>query len=343
MYFIERVKSGKAFIIAEIGQNHQGSLETALEYVEKFSSLGADAVKFQVRNNKYLFDKKSYSKEYNSENSFGRTYGEHREFLEFSKSSLLKIREKCINLKVNFMATPFDEPSLDTILDLDVDIIKVASFDLGNIPLLKKMAASGKPIVMSCGGGQMEHITASINAILEKNKNLSLLHCVSEYPCPPEKLGLEKIQALIDEYPQVVVGLSDHFNGILSGPLAYMLGARVFEKHVTLNRAWKGTDHSFALEPRGFEAFVRDIARVPVMLKEKNKIDIGNEMVFNKLGKSIIASQRIPKDTLLTENHVRGQILHQAGLPVREMKNILGRRVNRELLQGEKIETEDLC
>ena len=108
-----------------------------------------------------------------------------------------------------------------------------------------------KPVVISVGGGKLNHIESSVELFQSKNVDFALLHCVSEYPCPIEKLGLNSINSLIDKYPEMTVGLSDHFNGILSGPIGYMNGARVFEKHVTFNRANKGTDHSFALEPKG--------------------------------------------------------------------------------------------
>ena len=266
------------FVIAEVGQNHNGDLEVAREFIRIFAYEGADAIKFQTRNNKYLFSQDSYAASYDSENAFAETYGEHREKLELKPEWLPILKEDCINNGVQFMSTPFDEPSLELLKSIDVDILKVASFDLGNQPLINRMAALGKPIVISVGGGNIDQIRSSVEVILKHHNEVAILHCVSEYPCDYTRLGLNSIELLINEFPQCIIGSSDHFNGILSGPVAYMKGARVFEKHVTLNRAWKGTDHSFALEPQGFRNFIRDIRRVRHMLPPKPTDDLGNEM-----------------------------------------------------------------
>ena len=135
------------------------------------------------------------------------------------------------------MSTPFDEPSLKVLDDLDVDLLKVASFDLGNLPFIDRIAKTGKPVVISTGGGDRDQIRSSVELLLDNNVEVAVLHCVSEYPCDFNRLGLDNISLLAKEFPNCVIGSSDHFNGILSGPMAYVKGARVFEKHVTLNRA----------------------------------------------------------------------------------------------------------
>ena len=265
------------FIIAEVGQNHQGDLEKAREYIKLFSFAGADAIKFQTRNNKYLFSKEAYESNYSSENAFAKTYGEHREKLELSFESIKILKTDCEKYGIKFMSTPFDEPSLELLKKVDIDLIKVASFDLGNLPFLNRIKDLKKPVVMSIGGGNINEIRESVKILNQEIKDLAILHCVSEYPCQYNRLGLGNIKKLVEEFPDCVIGSSDHFNGILSGPIAYMMGARVFEKHVTLNRGWKGTDHSFALEPEGFRKFVRDIKRVNHMLPEKNQNELGKK------------------------------------------------------------------
>lgn len=332
----------KPIFIAEIGQNHNGSLDLALEYIETFANAGATAVKFQTRDNKYLFDTKMYNQIYNSENAFAPTYGAHREHLEIKSGWYPKLIEKCRQLNVLFMSTPFDENSLELLIEMDVDLLKVASFDLGNLPFLNKIARAQKPVVISVGGGKEEHIKASVLEIQKFNSDLAILHCVSEYPCPAENLGLSQINFLSKEFPEVAVGSSDHFSGTLSGPVAYMQGARVFEKHVTLNRAQKGTDHSFALEPKGFQDFVRDVVRTPKMLPPKNVDLLGNEQVFKKLGKSLIAAIDISKDTLFTTDNLSGRIFVDHHIPVRDSFLVLGKKANRNILAGEVIKLSDL-
>ena len=334
--------SNDIFIIAEVGQNHQGDLDLALQYIREFASAGADAIKFQTRNNKFLFSKEAYEKNYDSENSFGKTYGEHRDFLEFSQKEILILKEECLKSKVKFMSTPFDELSLDLLCNIGVDAIKVASFDIGNLAFLNKIAKSKLPIVMSTGGAKDDQIKSSVDLISKTHKNLALLHCVSEYPCPPEKMSLSKLSDLKTNFKDITIGSSDHFNGILSGPLAYMLGARVFEKHVTLDRSWKGSDHSFALSKHGFSQFVRDIKRTPIMLKNQLKSDLGEERVFQKLGKSLVASIDLKKGSKLTLDNVTGKIFVNTYIPVRESSSIIGQRLNTSKKAGQPILEEDI-
>jgi len=333
--FKKFTQDGTPYIIAEVGQNHQGDIETAREFIKIFAAEGANAIKFQTRNNKYLFAKEAYEKNYDSENAFSATYGEHREKLELDLKHLPILKQDCKKYGVDFMSTPFDEPSIEVLEGLGVDILKVASFDLGNLPLIKKMANVGCPIVMSIGGGKIDQIRSSIEVLIEAKCDVALLHCVSEYPCEYNRLGLENIAILRSEFPDCIIGSSDHFNGILSGPIAYMIGARVFEKHVTLNRAWKGTDHSFALEPNGFRNFVRDINRVRYMLPLKPADDLGNEYVFQKLGKSLVPIRNISAGEVLTIDDLSGKIFNKQYIPVRESNQVIGLKAKQDLVSGE--------
>ena len=330
------------YVIAEVGQNHQGELEKALEFIRIFAFEGANAVKFQTRNNKYLFADEAYNKTYDSENAFDKTYGAHREKLELDVTWLPILKDECVKHGVDFMSTPFDEPSLELLHEVGVDLIKVASFDLGNLPFIKKIAETKKPIVMSIGGGKIDQIRSSVNEILKIHSDIALLHCVSEYPCEFDRLGLGNIKELLKEFPQCTIGSSDHFNGTLSGPVAFMEGARVFEKHVTLNRAWRGTDHSFALEPEGFRKFNRDIKRVPHMLPSKPKDDLGNEYVFQKLGKSLVSSEDIKPGDIISIEKLSGKIFNDQHLPVRDSNLIIGKRAKNHISSGEPIHLSDI-
>jgi sialic acid synthase len=330
------------FVIAEVGQNHNGDLDLAKEYINIFAYEGADAIKFQTRNNKYLFSKDAYDAPYESENAFAETYGAHREALELRPEWYPILKEYCVKNGVKFMSTPFDEPSLDLLNSVDVDIIKIASFDLGNLAFIHRIAALRKPVVMSVGGGRIHQIRSSVDAILNYHDDVAVLHCVSEYPCEYNRLGLNNIEILIKEFPRCVIGSSDHFNGTLSGPVAYLKGARVFEKHVTLNRASKGTDHSFALEREGFRKFVRDIKRVRHMLPAKSTDDLGNEKVFKKLGKSLVANKEIKAGEKIRLDHLSGRIFKNQYIPVRESNLVLGKISKRDIMKGEPIYFEDI-
>ena len=330
------------FVIAEVGQNHQGDLATAREFIRIFAFEGADAIKFQTRSNKDLFSQDAYEAPYTSENAFAETYGAHREHLELKPEWLPILKEDCANHGVKFMSSPFDEPSLELLKEIDVDILKVASFDLGNLPFIHRIAALGKPVVMSVGGGKIDQIRSSVEVLLNHHDEVAILHCVSEYPCEYNRLGLSNVEVLIKEFPQCAIGSSDHFNGILSGPVAYMKGARVFEKHVTLNRAWKGTDHGFALEPDGFRKFIRDVKRVRHMLPPKPKDDLGNEYVFKKLGKSLVAYIDIKAGEEIILEHLSGCIFNTQYIPVRQSNQIVGSVAKRDIAKGDPIHYTDI-
>jgi len=330
--------SNDVYIIAEVGQNHQGSVNVAIEYIREFSRIGANAIKFQVRDNKTLFSKEKYNSIYNSENAFGETYGQHREALELSKKDLVLLKKECKKHNVDFMATAFDEKSLNLLLDIKVDVLKIASFDLGNLKLIKSFAKSRKPTVLSIGGGKINHLIPTVKLMKKYTNDFAILHCVSEYPCPVERLGLNNIEKLIKKFPEQVIGLSDHFNGVLSGPIAYMFGARVFEKHVTLNRSWKGTDHPFALEAKGFSDFVRDIKRVPLMMNLKPEKELGKEYVFKKLGKSIYFDKDLKRGQIIRIDDLKGIIDDDInGIPIRETYRFVGKKIIKNVKKNEKL------
>ena len=331
-------KEEEPFIIAEVGQNHQGKLDIAKNYIKVFSSAGANAIKFQIRSNKHLFSEEAYNNPYQSENSFGKTYGQHREKLELTFKDFKILKKECIKHKVKFIITPFDEISLNLVKKLNVDAIKIASFDIGNLPFLNKITKLNKPIIISIGGAKEEQIRESIKVLKKNKKQIIILHCVSEYPCEFNRLGLKNIINLKKNYKNFVIGSSDHFNGILSGPVAYLMGARVFEKHVTLNRAWVGTDHSFSLEPEGFKKFVRDIKRVRYMLDPKPYKELGNEKVFQKLGKSLIANKKIIRGEKFTFDNLSGKIFSKQYIPVRDSHKVIGKKAKKNFFLGDPIE-----
>ena len=334
--------NNSTFIIAEVGQNHQGNLDLAREYIKVFAAEGANAIKFQTRNNKFLFSEEAYLASYESENAFAQSYGEHREALELKIEWLPILKDDCKKFGVKFMSTPFDEPSLDVLEKVDVDILKIASFDLGNLPFINRLSKLGKPVVISVGGGKIGQIRSSVEILKEYGNELAILHCVSEYPCEFNRLGLNNIEVLQKEFPDIVIGSSDHFNGTLSGPIAYMKGARVFEKHVTLNRSWKGTDHSFALEREGFRKFVRDINRVSGMMTPKPEDELGSERVFVKLGKSLIAMEDIKMDETFTLENLSGRIFSKQYTPVRDSNLFIGKKASRSINKGEPIFLTDI-
>jgi len=290
------------FVIAEVGHNHQGSLDNALQLIRAAASSGASAVKLQKRNNKSLFTPKAYDEVYNSENAFGPTYGLHREFLELGMDQYQQCVDEAKKLGIIFFATAFDFESADFLNDLGVPIFKIASGDLRTLPLLKYVAKFNKPIIISTGGANLENIDAAVKTIRNFHNQVAILQCTASYPASYDQLNLRVISRLREIYPENVIGYSGHENGIAMPVIAYTFGARIIEKHFTLNRTLKGTDHAFSLEPQGMQKMVRDLGRAAVALGNGAKEIYETELApLRKMGKMIVAAKNLTTGHLLTE------------------------------------------
>jgi N-acetylneuraminate synthase/sialic acid synthase len=303
---------------------------------------GADAVKLQKRDNKNLYTQAMYDKPYENPNSYGATYGEHREALEFGESEYTELKAYAQELGITLFATAFDFQSVDFLAKLDMPAFKVASGDLKSIPLLVHMAKAGKPIVLSTGGGTMEDVNRAYDAIMPVNPQLCLLQCTAGYPAAFEELNLKVITTFRERFPQTVVGLSSHDNGIAMAVAAYMLGARVVEKHFTLNHTWKGTDHAFSLEPIGFQKMVRDLKRVRVAMGDGVKRVYPSEVTpMLKMGKQLVAAYDIPAGHAIRREDLAIKS-PGGGLQPYEIDKVLGRTTRCPLNKDDAVTFEAL-
>jgi sialic acid synthase len=289
------------FVIAEIGHNHQGSLETAKRMFRVAEYCGADAVKLQKRDNRTLFTEELFNKPYENENSYGVTYGAHREALEFGREEYIELQAYAHDLGLEFFATAFDRPSVDFLEDLDVPAYKVASADIRNVPLLRHLAETGKPIIISTGGASLDDVRRAYRIVRSGTEDVAVLQCTAGYPAAWEELDLKVIETYRAMFPGAVVGLSSHDNGIAIPLAAFMLGARVVEKHFTLDRAMRGSDHSFSLEPQGLQKMVRDLRRARIALGDGvKKVYESERQPLVKMAKKLVAA------TDLEAGHVLG-------------------------------------
>ena len=337
-----KIDKDKAFVIAEIGSNHCGSVDTAIELIQSAKHCGADAVKFQKRSNKSLFTKELYDSTYDNKNSYGKTYGEHREYLEFGKEEYKVLQDFCNQIDINFFATPFDFESADFLSEFDLPAYKIASADLIHIPLLEYVAKLGKPMLLSTGGSTMDDVRRAVDSILPINNEVIILHCTASYPALPRDMNLNVIPELIKNFPNQIIGLSDHENGAHSASIAYYLGARVFEKHFTLNRSWKGTDHSFSLEPRGLAKLTRNLSRIPGILgSSEKKLLPCEEKPLYKMRKSIVAKMDLKKDTILNIKHIDYKCPGD-GLEPYRISDVIGKKLNKNLKKDNLVTFEDL-
>jgi len=334
--------SSGCYVIAEIGHNHQGSLDKAKQLFQAAKECGVDAVKLQKRDNRSLYTRALYDMPYENENSFGPTYGAHREALEFGRDEYRELQRYAAELGVTLFATAFDFTSVDFLAALDMPAYKIASGDLKSTPLQKHIAQTGKPIFLSTGGGSLDDVQRAYDTIMPINPQLCILQCTASYPAEPETLNLRVIATYRERFPDVVVGLSDHQNGIAMSVIGYVLGARVIEKHFTLNRAWKGTDHAFSLEPVGMRKLVRDLHRARVAIGDGVKRMLACEArPISRMGKKLVAARDLPVGHWLTEADIALKSPND-GLPPYELNRVVGRKTLRPLQADENICFEDL-
>ncbi len=330
------------YIIAEVGHNHQGDLAKAKEMFKVAKECGVDAVKLQKRDNKSLYTKALYNMPYDNENSFGATYGDHREALEFGKKEYVELMKYAKKLGLAMFATAWDFKSADFMAELDVPAFKIASGDLRSIPLLKYVARKGKPMIVSTGGASMEDVKRAYHAIMPINPQLCLLQCTACYPAEFTDLNLKVITTFRQQFPDVVIGLSDHENGIAMAVAAYVLGARVIEKHFTLNHTWKGTDHVYSLEPIGLRKLVRDLRRTPLAMGDGVKRAFESEKKpLMKMSKKLVAARDLPAGHILAATDIALKSPGD-GLPPYELENIVGMKLTKALKEDDNISLQVL-
>lgn len=330
------------YVIAEIGHNHQGDVEKAKELFRQAKACGASAVKLQKRDNRALYTRAMYNKPYDNENSFGTTYGEHREALEFGLEEYQELAGFARELDITFFATAFDLPSADFLVKLGMPAFKIASGDVKSIPFLRYVARFQKPMIVSTGTATMEDVQRAYDSIMPINPQLCLLQCTASYPTDFAELDLAVITTYRERFPDVVIGLSAHDSGIAMAVASYLLGARVIEKHFTLNRAMKGTDHAFSLEPVGMRKMVRDLRRLRLALGDGTKKCYPSEAGGAvKMGKKLVAARDLPAGHILTPNDVTIKSPGD-GLPPYELERVVGKVLERALGADDAISWEML-
>lgn len=244
------------FIIAEIGINHNGSLETAKRLIDVAAFTGCDAVKFQKRTPELCVPYDQWNIE--RDTPWGRmTYIDYRHRMEFTAEQYGDIDRYCREKGILWMASCWDEESVDFIAQFDVPAYKAASASLTDIPLLKKMQSTGKPLIISTGMSSMSEIETAVTAL--GHENLLIAHSTSTYPCSPEELNLKMILTLKERYPAIPIGYSGHETGLATTWAAVALGATFVERHITLDRAMWGSDQAASVEMGGLWRLVGNI------------------------------------------------------------------------------------
>ncbi|MEL0455973.1 N-acetylneuraminate synthase family protein [Flavobacteriaceae bacterium SZ-1-7] len=268
----------KPYIIAEIGCNHKGEMEIAKELIKVAKIFcNVDAVKFQKRNNKELLTEEQYNQPHpNPVNSYGDTYGAHREYLEFDVNQHKELKDYCEEIGIAYSTSVWDLTSAKEIASLNPEFIKIPSACNNNKKMLQWLCLHYKgDIHISTGMTTKDEIDDLVNLFKKygRNKDLVLYNCTSGYPVPFEDVCLLDINLLLEKYQNDVkhIGFSGHHLGIAVDVAAYTLGANIIERHYTIDRTWKGTDHAASLEPMGLRKLSRDVNAVYKALQFKNQ------------------------------------------------------------------------
>lgn len=330
------------FIIAEAGVNHNGDPDLARFLVQAAAESGVDAVKFQTFKAENLVTESAKMAGYQVDN-----IGEETSQLEMLKKLELQyelhaeLKQYAESLGLVFLSTPFDEEAIDFLKDLGLEAFKAGSGDLTNLPYLQKMARQGLPVIISTGMATLEESREAVDAIAETgNDQLIVLHCTTNYPCPPEEVNLAAMNTLQREL-NCMVGYSDHTLGIEIPCLAVAAGARVIEKHFTLDKTMEGPDHKASLEPAELAEMVREIRRLEGIMGSGVKVPNPSELPIKQVArKSVVAKVDIPEGTVITTEMLVAKRPGN-GLPPKLLLTIPGKVSTRLIQQDELLESND--
>ena len=301
-----------------------------------------NAVKMTKRDLDHELSDSQMSRVYDSPNSFGRTYGEHRAFLELSDEQHYEVYKFAKEKGLDFVETLCAPSCLSIMKYFTPDYLKVASRDVTNIPLLEALAETKIPIILSTGMAGKKELDEALEVICKHHNEISILHCVSQYPTNPNNLNLNTIKYLKDNYPQYKIGFSDHTIGISAPIAAIAMGAEIIEKHVTIDRRMKGTDQAGSLGPDGVNRMIRDI-RITEMSMGKEEIFIEPDVMSSKikLERSIATNRNLKAGDVVTENDIH-LLSPGDGFKWSERQSVIGKKVKAEIPRNEIIYPQNL-
>ena len=322
------IGAGRTYVIAEIGNNHNGSFARAIEMIDLACDMGADCVKFQMRHLDEVYRQRTLRKD-------GEDLGTEyvldllRRF-ELTVSEHRKLSEYCKEKGILYLCTPWDSRSVDVLEDFGVPGYKVASADLTNLPLLDKLALTGKPLILSTGMSRKDEIEITVSFLNQRKVQFVLLHCNSTYPAPLHDINLKWINQLRKIHP--LVGYSGHERGINVSLAAVALDACVIERHFTLDRNMEGPDHAASLMHGEFKRMIDGIREIETAMGEGRVRQLSQGEMINRenLGKSLVAASALSKGVVLTAEHVKVRSPGQ-GLSPQQYEALLGRTLQHDM------------
>jgi sialic acid synthase SpsE len=322
------MKVGKSiYIIAEIGSNHNGKLRLAKDHIIESKKCGANAVKFQIFKSEYFFKKNSKNYEYLKK-------------YEFKIKWINEVRKLCNKLKLDLIFSFFNPKDLKPEIIKKIDAIKIASSEIINNELIIKAAKLNKPIILSTGISSLYQIFEAIE-IIENNGNnkISILQCSSIYPAKDRELNLNIIETY-KKFFNYRIGFSDHSKSVISSIVAVSKGAKIIEKHLTLDQSLDGPDHFYALNPKQFKEMTKNIKKANKMLGNYNKKPLINELRFCRRN-SIYLKKKLKKMSIINPKNFQIK-MPQEGIPSKYLNSIKKMKLKRNLKSGSALKWEDI-
>lgn len=338
-------ESGKVFIIAEAGVNHNQKLDLALKLVDIAAESGADAVKFQTFKAEDVVTDRGQMASYQEKNTCKKmSQREMLKGLELPDDYYGSIMTRCKEMGILFMSTPHGgKKSVDFLESLGIETYKIGSGDLTNYILLSKVAKTGKPIILSSGMATLDEAKEAIQFVRSKgNDQIAMLHCTTNYPCPPEEVNLLAMKTMMEEL-DVPVGFSDHTQGNQAAIMAATLGMAIYECHFTLDKTLPGPDHIASAEPDELKSKIAAIRAVSIILgnTEKNPNQSEMESMVKLVRRSIVTVKDLPKGHIISEDDLEAKRPADGTSPT-EYEKLLGRKLRRALKADQKIAFEDI-
>lgn len=332
------------YIVAEVGINHNGSLEQAFKMIEVAKNAGVNAVKFQTFKAEEFVNDRNQMFTYNSQGKeVTESMLEMFKRYEFSKNEWFAIKNKCDELGITFLSTPQNESDLELLMEIGIDAIKIGSDDFTNLPLLKSYSKKGLPLIVSCGMADMAEVYETLNTLNAFNGNsVILLLCTSQYPTPEKDVNLNKLKTLASAFPKITLGFSDHTQGFLASSLAVTFGARFFEKHFTLDNDLPGPDHWFSENPASLSKWSNAIKSAYNMLGDSIIRPTEEEKKMRVIARRyLIALDDINKGENLNSTNVGLRRTGSEGLSPRFYEEVLGTKALKSIPKGQAIRMGD--
>ncbi|TLP38527.1 N-acetylneuraminate synthase [Arcobacter arenosus] len=334
----EILKESASFIIAEAGVNHGGDINIAKRLIDLASEAEADAVKFQTFKSEHLIldsvRKAPYQEKTTNSNE---SQIEMLKKLEVTKEQNLELKNYSEKKGIIFLTTPFDELSLDELDELNLPAYKIASTDITNLPFLKKVALKNKPIFLSTGMSFLSEVKMALETIYKYNKDVVLMQCTANYPIEDSEANLEVLNTFKNNF-DILLGYSDHTQGLGAAAFAIPMGAKVVEKHFTLNKALEGPDHKASLSPDELKEFVRLVRKVDSFMgSDIKKPTLSETKTRASLQKCLVAKLEIKKGELFTENNIIAKRTGGVGISPIYFNEIVGKKAKEDFVKDEII------